>query len=187
MLLDNADSIIRSLRNANLGNYDYLQRQLLKSNVTADRSYQTKFNGFYRMRQRPRCWYEFFFSILEREKFNSTISFKEILIEIYRTTGRVEPSFSSKMVATINPELIVYDKEVVQNLNLKIPYARKPAQRRICRLIDVYSQIQDKSFELRQNSKFGELRTRFDTTFPQYAHFTDVKKLDLFLWQVRDR
>ena len=184
-LLENSDDIICHLKKSNLVNYNYTQKQLLRTDVSKDTTYQTKFNGFYKMRQRPKDWYEFFFSLLESQKFNRSISFKEVLTEIHGVKKRVEPSFSSKLIATINSDMPVYDKEVAKNLDLKIPYPSMPNKRRISKLIDVYSEITDKNFEMRQSSEFNELKTDFDIAFPQYAHFTDVKKLDLFLWQMR--
>ena len=40
---------------------------------------------------------EVFFSILEREKHSDTVSFRIILEEIFRKTGRLEASFGSKL------------------------------------------------------------------------------------------
>jgi len=34
---------------------------------------------------------------------------------------------------------------------------------------------------------FYQLKRRFDADCPEYVHFNDVKKLDLFLWQHRKR
>jgi len=184
-LLANIDTILSRITESHLSRYDYLQRSLLITNVASDGTYQSRFNGYYRMRQRSRDWYDFYFSILEREKRNSEISFREVLEEVYRAKRRVEPSFSSKLVATIRPELPVYDRYVQGNLSLAIPRQNEPAETRMRKFADIYSRLEVHMTRLVQTDAFRELKRRFDEKFSAYSHFTNVKKLDLLLWQYR--
>ena len=168
-----------------LETYDYLQRSLQACNVVESRSFRTAFNGYYRMRQRPAEWYGMFFSILEREKCRDTISFRTVLEEIVRRTGRLEASFGSKLVATINANLPVWDRHVLDNLGLRAPASIRDREWRMRRCVEVYSNIQTWSSQVIQQDSFGEWRQRFDGILPRFRHFTDAKKLDLFLWQSR--
>ena len=172
-------------RNRNgLERYDRLQRSLRKVVVTLDRGFQNDFKSFYRVR-RGKEWCEPFFSILEREKRNPGLSFRETLDEVHGSTGRVEASFSSKLVASIDANLPVWDRHVLGNLGLRPPYSSMDTRRRLDRCGELYSKIRRwTSKEIRQDS-FKEWRRRFDTAFPQFMHFTDIKKLDLLLWQSR--
>lgn len=184
-LLADIDAVLDRIKESHLSRYDYLQRALLTTNVASDTTYQSTYKGYYQMRQRSREWYDFYFSLLEREKRNSTVSFREVLGEVYRTKRRVEPSFSSKLVATIRPELPVYDKHVRENLSLAIPRSNEPSEVRVRKFVDVYSRLSTQMAEHVQSHVFQELKGRFDNRFSAYAHFTDVKKLDLLLWQYR--
>ena len=190
-LINNKSRILENLndRKADLEIYDYLQRSLQCTNVSTDKQYQSKFRKFYRIR-RDKYWQEIFFSILEQEKNNCTITFAEILKKLHsdaRHNGKrqIEASFSSKLVATIRSELPVYDSRVRKNLGLQTPPHSMNAQRRICRFICMYSNLRKETLKMTKHKAFAKLRTCFDTAFPGYRHFTDVKKLDLFLWQYR--
>ena len=175
--------ILDQLKHSDLMRYDYLQSQLRKTDVTTDMFYQSNFNSFYVVR-RGGDWTKGFFSILEREKNNDLISLDEVLKELYRTArhaGRqqVETSFSSKLVATIRPELPVYDSRVRKSLGLATPFGIKQS-------IEVYSELRKQTLEITQHAGFNQLGTCFDVKFPRYKHFTDIKKLDLFLWENRN-
>lgn len=175
-------------KRARLEDYDYLQRSLRITNVTQCALYRGRFKEFYVVR-RDDDWCEIYFEVLEREKHNETPSFQEVLEEMHNRAehntkyGRkhlIERSFSSKLVATINPELPVWDKHVRDNLGLN-----KPAYPSLGRTVEIYSEIRLRTLRILQSERFENWRARFDEAFPQFTHFTDVKKLDLFLWQKR--
>ena len=165
--------------------YDYLQRSLRACDVATSSEYQRAFNGYYRMRQRPQTWCDLFFSILEREKRSNAVAFRWVLEEIFRESGRLEASFSSKLVATIDANSPVWDQHVLGNLGLKAPSWSRDTERRLQRCVELYSSIRSWSSRAIQLDGFGEWRSRFDCQFPRFRHFTDIKKLDLLLWQSR--
>ena len=76
---------------AGAGPYDCLQRSLLKVNVASNRDFQrhSLLQG-----EKGRKLARVFFCV-ERKR-NDALSFRDVLEEIYRETGRVEASFSSK-------------------------------------------------------------------------------------------
>ena len=92
------------------------------SSIVDDSEFQRKFNAFYRVR-RGAEWRAVFYEIFAREK-GSTPSFDTILNEIYQRTGNIEGSFTSKLLATINPNLPIWDQYVLKNLNLKMPICK---------------------------------------------------------------
>ncbi len=184
-LQDGLEFILGRITESHLSRYDYLQRSLLTTNVVEDSSYRVTFNGYYRMQRRRQDWYDFFFSRSSSEKRNGTVTFSDVLEEIYRSTGRVEAAFGSKLIATIRPEMPVYDKFVRENLSLCVPKQHESAPVRVQKYIGVYGGLQAQMNELVQSDAFQHLRVRFDRKFPAFVHFTDVKKLDLLLWQSR--
>ena len=50
------------------------------------------------------------------------INFPEALRALRERTGRLEASFASKLVATLDPNKPVIDKFVLSNFNLRLPY-----------------------------------------------------------------
>ena len=184
-IFNDIEAIHERLANANLSAYDYLQRSLRSTNVFDDKEFQRRFNGFYRMRQRKREWYDYFYLTLENVKFDREITFEGILRRTFENMGRVEPSFSSKMLATVRPDMAVYDSYLRDNLSIIVPKQFQRPEIRIDGFIAAYDQLQERMLELIGDPRFNELRTRFDLCLPKYSHFTDMKKMDLILWQMR--
>ena len=177
---------IRNLetRKDGLERYDFLQRSVSRGDVASDTEFHKTFKSFYKVR-RGSDWCSVFFSILEREKHDGVVSFGEVLNEMYSRTGRIEASFSSKLIATINTHRPVWDKHVLDNIGLRPPYAGMQPARRLCRCVELYSSIQTWTSKTIRKTGFEKWRRRFDRKFPRFCHFTDIKKLDLFLWQSR--
>ena len=56
------------------------------------------------------------------EKLKTTHpTFRDVLDEIHAATGRYEPSFASKLVATIDPSKPLWDVHVLANTNHSPP------------------------------------------------------------------
>jgi hypothetical protein len=187
-LLRNIHDILDQISPSHLERYDTLQRSLRATNVSLDKQhYQRMFNGYYRMQRRPTEWYGYFFSLLETEKCNGAITFRSVFERLFRDTRRVEPSFCSKLVATIRPDMPVYDRYVRENLSLVIPRPTERPEQRVKAYVSVYGELQAQQNQLMLSEQFPTLRHEFDDRFGAYAHFTDAKKLDLVLWQYRPR
>jgi hypothetical protein len=181
------DAVLVRITLSHLERYKALLDDLSKKNVASDLGYQRIFNGFYKMQRRSKDWYRYYFSLLEGKKADTSITFKDVIGQIHSDKGRIEPSFSSKLVATIRPEKPVYDKYVRENLSLKVPGAHMSAQDKVEGFITMYASLEEKIAGLVKNPVFTKtLRPAFDKKLRTYAHFTDVKKLDFLLWQHRD-
>jgi hypothetical protein len=101
-----------------LDKYQYIMEHVMKTDVSADEDFQRIFNGFYIVRRNEE-WRNVYYSYFEKVK-NSKPTFEDIITYLFEKTGNVEPSFSSKMLATIIPEKPIWDRYVVQNLNIKL-------------------------------------------------------------------
>ena len=179
------DSILRRVTYSHLSRYDYLQRRLASTDVAMDIEYRSAFNSYYRIQRRSRDWYDCFFKLLEERKSSLTTTFEDILRQAYRRTGRIEASFCSKLLATIRPDKPVYDRHVRESLHLDIPKPTELADRRLRGLIGMYGRLEEQVGRLIGHRDFQALRDAFERAFPAYTHFSDVKKLDLLLWQYR--
>lgn len=100
-----------------LDKYRYIMEQVSITNVAVDTDFQRTFNGFYVVR-RNESWRKSYYEYFESVK-NGKPTFKNIITYLYECTGNIEPSFSSKMLATIIPEKPIWDRYVVQNLNIE--------------------------------------------------------------------
>jgi hypothetical protein len=184
-LIEDAAHIVGEIKVSHLQRYDWLQGMLRRTDVTKDREFQRTFNGFFKMGKKTPEWYQFYFSLLEREKNNESLTFKSVFEQIFRSCGRVEPSFSSKLLASVCPDKPIYDKILRQNLCLDVPKQHKRREERVLGYEYTYAELETKMDALMSDSRFPEARGLFDEHFPRYRHFTDAKKLDFLLWQHR--
>lgn len=163
-----------------LKKYQWIMDALHKVNVADDEAFQKSFNGFYRVRQRNADFYQCYYTYMERQKNNAALTFREVLTDLYRQTGRMEASFSSKLLATVRPEMPIWDAMVLKNLGLKAPptYARD----RLDKIVSVYDAI-CQWYETDKARGYAEL---IDRLFPG-TDLTATKKADFILWQMRDK
>lgn len=164
-----------------LEKYNYIMHNLRKTDVSIDKEFQKKYNGFYRMRQRSSEYYQTYFSYLELMK-NSVITFEDTLKYFERQLGRIEASFTSKLVSTIDPCKPVWDEFVLKNLGLSKP--KNYSNNRIEQTIELYYKIEHIYKEFLLTNEGKNLLIEFDRFFPD-TDLTDTKKLDLLLWQSR--
>src|SRR5689334_2021926 len=110
MIAPTEASIAQALGNLRIGleRYQWLQANIHGRDVGTDREFQRRFNGYYRVRRAP-AWQRVFFPLLERAKTTST-DYGTVLRTIYASTGRVEASFASKLIATVEPAKPVIDQ-----------------------------------------------------------------------------
>lgn len=165
-----------------LKTYDEIQNTFNKIDVSSDKKFQKEFNGFYRVR-RGDNWRKDYYNIFEKVKKDpSKQNFDYILNSIYKKTGKFEPSFSSKMLATLNPNYPIWDQYVLKNTGIKAPSGNG---KNINSLVNTYKEIEDwyKAFI---GSNVGKTWIAvFDKTFPNYNNINDVKKIDFILWAKR--
>jgi hypothetical protein len=173
-------------RKADLETYRYLQGALPSTDVSNDADFQRRFNAFYKMRSKPRGWYQLFFGILQRDKqARNSSSFEKLIREIFGRWGEVHPSFTSKLLATIDPESPVYDGEVCRNLGIKPIAPIIDPEARIIKAISNFRALERFHSAAKDTSVARDLIAAFDAALDSFAGFTAVKKLDLMLWQWR--
>jgi hypothetical protein len=162
--------------------YLWLLRSLHRVDVTKDRNFQKRYNAFYRVRQRPPEWYKVYFGLLESQKRHGA-SFDEILEMMWEKLGRYEPSFSSKLVATIDPMAPIWDKFVLKNTGLKAPPYTDPDKGEKAKI--VYREIREWYDAYLASPEGQEVIAVFRQEVPEHEEVTDIKKGDFVLWQTR--
>tara|TARA_B100001123_G_scaffold431276_1_gene552524 strand:- start:720 stop:1289 length:570 start_codon:yes stop_codon:yes gene_type:complete len=168
--------------NKALENYNYLQENLYKLNVSKDTHFQKIFNSYYKIIYRSSKWRSFYYKLLEENKYNE-VEFSHLLKKMYIQTGNYEASFISKLVASIDTNYPVIDKYVLRSLDLKLPYSFE--KDREYKIISIYKNIQRK-IELFSISELGKyLILNFKLYFPE-IDISETKMIDLILWQNRE-
>jgi hypothetical protein len=149
--------------------------------LSVDTEFRKRFNGFYRIRQKPTTWYDTFYKLLDESR-GSSVGFSDILHTLHQETGRYEASFSSKLLATLNPEMPVIDSIVLAHLKVKLPYTYD--LNRLEKICQLHESMQLCYATFLKTEEGSHLVRQFKHQYP-YAEITEVKMLDLVLWQLR--
>lgn len=172
----------RLVESFGLKTYKEIQDTFNKIDVSTDKDFQKKFNGFYKVR-RDNNWRKYYYDLFEKVKKDPNIqTFEYILNSIYQGTGKFEPSFSSKMLATLNSDHPIWDQYVLKNTGIKAPSIKS---RNINSLVATYKKIEYQYTTYLKTPDGKNCITVFDKTFPKYNWINDVKKIDFFLWVKR--
>lgn len=163
-----------------LGQYLELQEQLENTDVSLNRDFQRRFNHFYRVRRNSE-WQNHFYTLMQAHK-DKAVSFGYILGELHKKTGRHEASFASKLIASLNPSLPVIDKYVLQNLGLRIPPSGSP--NRAEKIMEIYESLEQDMNTFISTDTGRLIIRKFNEYFP-LVNISDMKKVDLVLWQTR--
>jgi hypothetical protein len=163
-----------------LERYRWLQAHRDADDIRTDPVYRKRFNHFYRVR-RGTDWQETFYGLLEARKHHM-VSFSGVLHALHQATGRYEPSFASKLVATIRPDMPVIDSVVLRNLNLTLP--RYKVKDRAARLEHLHETLVSWFSAFLKTETGRYLVRRFREDYPD-AKISEVKMLELVLWQTR--
>ena len=164
-----------------LDKYCYIQEKIYNCDISKTTNFQTTFNAFYKVR-RDKKWRESFYVYFESIKNNKNIKFEEILQHIYKATGRIEASFASKMLATINSNMPIWDQYVLKNLNLKV--SGKTKKEKLDNTIKTYYEIVEREKEELKREDIKQLIKEFKQNFKEYE-ISEIKILDYILWNSR--
>lgn len=173
-----------SLINARKGLEKYLSiiELLPKVDVSTNSKFQKLYNAFFKIRHKNKNFYEAYYLFLEKHK-NAKPTFTETLEYLYKF-GRLEISFSSKLLAIIDQNLPVWDQFVSKYFGLVAPSSDIIFSARIMQANSIYQKLIQKYEVLlaKQESKLWlEL---FDEYYPN-CNITPLKKVDLIIWQAR--
>lgn len=177
------DEIRQAILNAGSGISKYLEIMDMFHQVDVSKSneFQKKFNAFYRVRQRNQDWYVYYYSLMEHSK-SMNVDFNYILTSIQNQLGRYEPSFSSKLLATINPNMPIWDSFVLKNCNFKPP--SYGANNKLTKAMDLYSNLCLWYESFLHSTNATNFISEFDTLVPKHGQVSNLKKIDFILWQL---
>jgi hypothetical protein len=110
------------------------------------------------------------------------VNFELILTHFYTEFGSIKASFSSKIAATINPNLPVWDSIILEHTKLKKPGSHLPKDVRLRRTVDLYNLISKFYTDFLKHKLAHEMISDFNKQFPE-SNISDIKKIDLIFWQ----
>ncbi len=170
--------------------------QLKWINVATDTEYQKNYTNYYRVR-RDSNWLKEYYTFLEKNKNRTSITFEEILRHLSNIPHKVkissnhpdgiattiEASFSSKMLATINPDSPIWDSQVVKALGISINESLV-GEEKIIAYVETYEKLKRDINQFISTNEGKLCISLFDNMFPNYAHVSPFKKIDFYLWNI---
>jgi len=175
-LLFNNDKLLDGMNK-----YKQIMESLHHTDVSTNADFRRTFNKFFVMRSRTPLYYDKFYSFLEARK-DVGATFEEALEELKSANGKLEISFSSKLIHVIDPTQPIWDRNVsVLHFGMKVPSYGKPVDVRQAEIIKVYHDYCSRFYDYLGSNEGQALIQLFDDQYP-HSGFTDVKKLDFILW-----
>ena len=141
--------------------------------------FQRKFTVFYRGRRNDE-WRKKYFQLMTDFEEKKDPIFGEVLLRIYQATGQIEPSFGSKMLATINNNMPIWDSHILKALNFKLK--GKTPELKMSNAVVLYDQICCWYNNFLQNETAAEWIETFDKTFTDFTKISSTKKKNFILW-----
>ncbi len=117
--------------------YEKIIKTLRTTDVSKNEDFQKTYNTFYVVRRNTE-FRKAYYSKMESIK-NTGADFEDILRYLYGVKGSVEASFASKMAATVNPNLPIWDSIVMKHLGLKL--TGKTREEKLDNAVKIYDQI----------------------------------------------
>lgn len=149
--------------------------------LSTDKEFIKTFNAFYRVR-RDKKWQDSFYKFFQENRNNKNLTFDEIIDYMFDETGNVEASFCSKMLATINPNMPIWDQYIIKNLKIKVEGNEKLERKE-----SVKKAYRDIINEMNERLKRDDVKIaikEFREFFPN-TYFSDMKILDYLIWNER--
>ena len=152
--------------------------------VSSNVEFQKEFNHFYKIRRNSE-WRYAYYTLFEEYKKREKVTFDEVINDLFRETGKVEPSFASKMLASINPNMPIWDSKVLARIG--IISSKKKGEEKVKETIRLYGDIVSWYENLISNTEEkNRYIENFDLAFPQFRGISDVKKIDFILWAAKE-
>lgn len=161
--------------------YQAIMDRFHQVDVSTDPEFQKMFNGFYRLRQRDEKFYQVYYQFMQKHKKHGT-TFEKTLKHLHSELGRIEDVFSSTLLATLNPDMPVWDDIVLENLTLKKP--QQHSKNRFEDTVVLYGQIYNWYRDTVKSAEGKEIIAQFDQVYPG-ADLSNVKKVEFVLRQIR--
>lgn len=186
--IDGIKAIEAALESAfGLKEYEYIMKNHKNTDISKDLEFQRRYNYFYGVRRNAE-WRENYYQIFESNKARTntartnTVTFENILCNIYVYTDKTEASFASKMLATLNPDMPIWDSKVLNILGLQL-IGDSASEKQDC-AIKLYDEIVAWYHEYLSTNEAKKNIELFDRFLPEYTWLTEVKKIDYMLWSL---
>lgn len=173
--------------------YDNIMNNVQKVDVSVDPNFKNTFCKYYGLNGFTDLSFQNdFFNYMQQIKSNNPLpSYRDVMEYLFYKTGRVDYSFSSKLLHTLNPNSPILDRHVLRLLG----FERKDSgnsQSRIDYYSDVYETVKAEYDQIANALKNGCTRKicnalrALDSKYPQWSGLSTARKIDCLLFRLRN-
>jgi hypothetical protein len=153
--------------------------------ISTSDEFKKKYRNFYGMNRGkiPDEFYREYFDLLDLAKMKKDLDFNLVLQRLYVTSGKKHVSFTSKLLASANPNLPVWDSKVRRYLKFKFDLKFKNSFKDIESCEQEYMRYCSWFKDFLKKDEATKLIEEFDKKIPN-VKITKMKKIDLMFWQM---
>ena len=179
---DEADAAIKELQRRDaVETLLYLNTVRINPELARTDTYQRRFNHYYRLRQRRPVFYTTFYAALyDAARKPEEVSLGTLLQKVYSACQERHLSFCSKLLATVQGEAVVFDKNVAEFFGISI--APLPQLNWLNAAIRRYELLRTRITQFLATLEWPDISASFDVRFPEAVHLPDIRKDDLLIW-----
>jgi hypothetical protein len=163
-----------------LEQYTQIISLLPKIDVSKDIAFQKEYKVFYKFMFLDENFVTDYFSFLQENK-NGSPDFIDTLKYFQEKYDKFFYSYVSKLLATIDPNLPVWDTPVCFLLNFKNPDSELSDKRKISKAKEIYELLAEWYNYFIPSEEGRKWINLFDNEYPN-SNITSVKKIDLIIW-----
>jgi len=161
--------------------YAWLLHALETRELSEDRHFRRAWLNHFKLRDKDREFCRYCFRWLEEHK-GRRVSFEQALLDLYHRFGILDPASASKLAATIDPSLPVWDTQILGSLGIR-PWALEKSGRRVEKTLEAYEKL-ELWYSRYLASRDGRMAVQvFDEIYPGTG-FSPMKKADFTIWSI---
>lgn len=173
--------------------YNQIMDNIKTQNVSNNEKFQKVYNKYYGLNVSTDDTYkEKYYQYMEEIKNKKDISYEKVIRSLKEKTGRVDYSFASKLLHTINQEMPILDKHLMRLLGFALK-ERGTDDERIAYYIDVHKTVKEEYDMIRNNYSSGMVPNKaiykalkeFDNVYSNNKNLSVAKKIDCILFRMR--
>jgi hypothetical protein len=155
------------------------------SNLSKDYLFQKKYKAFYKLNfaKKSDDFYKVYFMLLNKISKSGNSDIDKVLKYLHKVEEKKELSFASKMLATIDPNLPVWDSKVRNVLKVKYKTNFKATYKDIIECVEAYKVFCNWYKLFLKTPEANSFIAEFDKHFPK-SKISKMKKLDFIFWQM---
>ncbi|GGP26837.1 hypothetical protein [Silvimonas amylolytica] len=190
-----ASLVLDALNKESIDVYRFLSERYLSVDPGADAVFQFMFRSFYRLDNAgltPK-FKQRYFDLMQDAKEAGRADLVSIVKELWKFPNRkgqqsLQFSFATKLAATVDPRLPIYDAEVASLFGFQPPHPSKPFEVRLDTYLSFYCKLRRLYEQTLTNNQLNFTRTLFREKFTcNEAQVSEQKALDFIFWAAGKR